>query len=504
MAGPLPPYADVVIVGAGLGGIATAAALRRAGFDDVVLLERADDVGGTWRDNTYPGCACDIPSVLYSYSFLPNPRWTRTYPGQEEIWDYIRDAVDRLGLTHAIHCGHDVQRCTWHERSGRWQVTTSGGRLTARVLVAAPGGLSEPSVPDIPGLADFPGTVFHSSRWDHGHDLTGRRVAVVGTGASAVQLVPQIQPLVDHLHVLQRTPPWILPRDDRAVPAWQRHLYDALPWTQKVPRALTYARLESRAVGFVTRPDLTSLAEPGARHHLEQAVADPWLRAALTPDYRLGCKRVLLSDDYYPALTRSNVTLVPHGLAEVDGTTLVASDGTRARVDTVILATGFHGSDPVIADRLFGREGVSLEEAWAGSPRAYLGSTVPGFPNLFLISGPNTGLGHNSIIYMIESQARYVANALAGMRDHGVARVEVRRDVARRYDAELDRRLAGTVWAQGGCASWYQDGTGRVAALWPGYTWQFRRRTRRFDPRDYLLRRVASPRSAAALRGFTA
>jgi len=488
---------DVAVVGAGLGGIATAAALREAGFTDLVVLERSDDLGGTWRDNTYPGCACDIPSVLYSYSFLPNPGWTRAYPGQGEIWAYIRGCADRLRLRDSIRYRHDVRRCTWDESTGRWDVVTSRGSLTARVLVVAPGGLSEPSIPNIPGLASFTGTVFHSARWNHHHDLRGRRVAVIGTGASAIQFIPHIQPLVEHLYVFQRTPAWVMPRDDRPIPDWLRRTYAAAPWTQRVPRLLTYARLESRAVAFVSRPELAALAEPAALRHLRRAVSDPDLRDALTPRYRLGCKRVLLSDDYYPALARPNVTVVPHGLAGVEGGTLTAADGSRANVDTVILATGFHGSDPVIADRVHGRGGTTLEGAWGGSPRAYLGTTVAGFPNLFMVSGPNTGLGHNSIIYMIESQARYVADALRGMRAHRVASAEVRADVMRRYNAEVDRRLAGTVWAQGGCASWYQDRTGRVAALWPGYTWQFRRSTRRFDPRDYVLRSAAAADRAA-------
>lgn len=482
---------DVAIIGAGLGGIATAAALRRRGFTDLVILERSDAAGGTWRDNTYPGCACDIPSVLYSYSFQPNPHWTRTYPGQQEIWSYLLDCIDRLNLADRIRCGHDVQKCTWDEDSGRWAIRTSRGTLTARVLIAAPGGLSEPFIPDIPGLARFPGTVFHTARWDHEHELRGRRVAVIGTGASAIQVIPRIQPLVEHLVVLQRTPAWVLPRNDQAIPPWRRFLHSVAPWTQLLPRAATYTLLESRAVAFVSRPELTSLAEPDALRHLRRGVHDPDLREALTPRYRLGCKRVLLSDDYYPALDQPNVSVVPHGLAEVRGTTLVATDGTRADVDTIILATGFHGADLVIADRIHGRGGTSLEVAWDGSPRAYLGSTVTGFPNLFLVSGPNTGLGHNSVIYMIESQARYIAEGLRGMRAHRVAGAEVRSEVMQRYNTEVDRRLARTVWTQGDCASWYQDRTGRVAALWPGYTWQFRRRTRRFDPRDYVLRPAA-------------
>lgn len=482
-------HLDVAVIGAGFGGIAAAYRLREAGFTDIAVLERAAEVGGVWRANTYPGCACDVPAALYSLSFAPNPAWSRKYAAQAEILRYQRDAVDRLGLRPLIRFDCDVRSCAWDDESRLWRLQTSQGVLTARVVVAAIGGLTVPSVPAVPGLSAFPGAVVHTADWG-GADLAGQRVAVVGTGASAVQVVPQLQRIAASLVVFQRTPPWVLPRRDHGYPAGAQRLFTAVPVAQRALRLATYLALESRAVAFVRDPALMRVAEREALRFLRREVADADLRRRLTPAYRLGCKRTLLSDDWYRSLTAGNVTVVSAALREVNGRVLTGADGSEHEVDAVVLATGFHVLDNPAWNVIVGRAGRTLAETFGASPRAYKGTAVPGFPNLFLITGPNTGLGHSSMIYMIESQAAYLVSALQGMRDHGVHDVEVRPEAVQRWNDDLDRRLARTVWASGGCTSYYNDSTGRPGVVWPGTTFGFRAATRRFDPGAYLLRRA--------------
>jgi len=474
----------VAIVGAGFGGIGIAIRLRQAGFDDLVVFERADDVGGTWRDNSYPGCACDVPSHLYSFSFAPNPGWTRSFSGQAEIWEYLRRCVDAYGLKSNLRLGCEVLGATWDQTTGRWCLDTSDGPDSADVLVAAAGPLSEPWMPPLPGLETFAGETFHSARWNHDLDLAGRRVAVVGTGASAAQFVPRIAPSVARLHLFQRTPAWVLPRRDRAITALERRFFAALPPAQRVVRAGIYWGREAFALGFL-RPPVMRFAQRVAARHLRRSIADPRLRAALTPDYTMGCKRVLLSDDFYPALVRDNVEVVTDAIAEVRPEGVVTVDGRVRDVDTIIFGTGFRVTDAPVAHRIRGRDGRSLTEAWQGSMRAYLGTTVHGFPNLFLLLGPNTGLGHNSVVFMAEAQIRYVVAALDHLRRTGAAAVEPTLRAQAAYVADVDRRMAGTVWLRGGCRSWYLDATGRNSTLWPGYSWTYRLRSRRFDPDAY-------------------
>jgi cation diffusion facilitator CzcD-associated flavoprotein CzcO len=480
-----PTHLRVAIVGGGFGGLGAAIRLSQRGVRDFLVFERADDLGGTWRDNAYPGCACDVPSHLYSFSFAPNPRWTRSFSSQPEIWEYLRDCARRFGILPRLRLGHEVRQLAWDQARRRWQVRTSRGTWTADVVVAATGPLSEPKVPALPGLGSFQGAAFHSARWDHGLDLRGRQVAVVGTGASAIQFVPEIQPRVARLRVFQRTAPWVLPRRDRDLSAAERWLYRTVPAAQRLARSSIYLAREGFTAGFL-HPRVMRLTQRLALRHLHRSVVDPELRARLTPDYTLGCKRVLLSNDYLPALTRQNVELVTAGIREVRPHGILTDDGVEHAADTIIFGTGFHVTDPPVGELALGRDGRTLAEVWQGSPKAHLGVTVAGFPNLFLLLGPNTGLGSTSVVLMIEAQIEYLLRALEFLRANGVAAVEPRPEVQQAYVAEVDGRMRPTVWSAGGCASWYMDRTGRVSALWPGLTLTYRRRLRRFDPDLHL------------------
>jgi cation diffusion facilitator CzcD-associated flavoprotein CzcO len=489
------PHVHVAIVGSGFAGLGMAIRLKRQGFDDFVVLERAGDIGGTWRDNHYPGCQCDVPSHLYSFSFAPNPGWTRTFSHQREIQAYLRRCAWDAGVMAHVRLRHEVTDAVWDEAAQVWRLQTSGGPFTARLLVAAPGALSEPSVPSIPGLERFEGKVFHSADWDHDHRLDGERVAVIGTGASAIQFVPQIQPRVGRLHLFQRTPAWIMPHPDRPIGRFERAVYRAFPAAQRLMRAAIYWARETFVVGFLHRRFMR-LPRRIARRHLRAQVPDPELRAKLEPSYEIGCKRILLSNDFYPALSQPNVEVVTGGAAEVRPSSIVDAAGVEREVDTIILGTGFHVTRMPIAERVRGRHGRALSEAWSEGMQAHLGTTVPGFPNLFVIPGPNTGLGHTSMVFMIESQIAYVLDCMRVMAKRDAGAVDVRPDAVATYNAEVQERMEGTVWLSG-CASWYLDASGRNTTLWPGFTMDFRRRTRRFDPADYELS-AAVPAPAAA------
>jgi cation diffusion facilitator CzcD-associated flavoprotein CzcO len=486
----------IVILGTGFSGLGMGVRLKRRGEDDFVLLEREKEVGGTWRANTYPGCRCDVPSHLYSFSFAPNPEWSSTFSPQAEILDYLRDCAERFGLMPHIRFGTELRGASWDEEERLWRIDTSRGPLTAEALVLGQGPLSEPAIPDLPGLESFEGASFHSARWDHEHDLTGERVAVIGTGASAIQFVPEIQPRAGRLHVFQRTAPWVMSRPDRPLSDAERRVYRRFPAAQLAMRAGIYWARESFVMMFRHR-GLGRMAERMALRHLRSQVRDPELRRKLTPTFAIGCKRILPSDEWYPALTRHNVEVVTDGIREVRAGSIVTADGTERPVDAIVFGTGFHVTDIPIADRVRGREGRSLSERWDGSPEAYLGTTVAGFPNLFLLAGPNTGLGHNSIVFMIESQINHVDGALQALRRRGAAAVEVRPEVQRSYNQELDRMTRGTVWVTGGCASYYIDRNGHNSTIWPTFTWPFHRRTRRFDEAAYSFdlapRRAAPP-----------
>jgi cation diffusion facilitator CzcD-associated flavoprotein CzcO len=485
----------IAILGTGFAGLGIAIKLKEAGEHDFVVLERAEDVGGTWRDNSYPGCQCDIPSHLYSFSFAPNPNWSRFFPTQPEIWDYLRSCADRYGIRPHIRFNHEVTGAEWDEAGGFWRVQTSQGELTAQFIVSGQGGLSEPQLPDIPGVESFAGRMFHSAQWDHDYDLRGKRVAVIGTGASSIQFVPKIQPEVAQLTLFQRTPPWIMPHPDREVRGYEKWLFRHLPFTQKLFRAGIYAFFESRVLPFTKKPDLMKAGEQIAKRHMRKQIPDDAeLRRKLTPTYRMGCKRVLMSNTYYRALAQPNADVVTDPIAEIRPDAVVTAGGEVHEVDAIILGTGFYVTELPMGDWVRGRGGRTLAEVFDGSPQGYLGTTVAGFPNLFLLTGPNTGLGHNSIVYMLESQFTYVLDALRVMDRRGAGVVEVRPEAQRAFNAEIQKAMKGTVWTTGGCASWYIDRNGLNTTLWPGWTWDFRRRTRRFDPKPYVL----SPAPAVA------
>jgi cation diffusion facilitator CzcD-associated flavoprotein CzcO len=477
---------DIVIVGSGFSGLGMAIRLKQAGVSDFVVVERAGEVGGTWQANTYPGCACDVPSHLYSFSFAPNPEWTQTYSPQPEIWDYLRRCADEYGLRPHIRLSTAVESATWLDEERRWEIETSRGTLRARVVVAGMGPLTEPRIPDLPGLDTFEGATFHSARWDHDFDLAGKRVASIGTGASAIQYVPAIQPQVERLHVFQRTPPWVMPHTNRPISGRERRVYRALPAVQRLVRGGIYAGRELLVVGFVFRPRLMRALERIARRHMRSEISDPALLEKVTPDYTIGCKRILPSNRWYRTLGKPNVELVTAGVKEVRARSIVDADGVERPVDAIVFGTGFHVTDIPAAHRVRGRGGVLLDDIWHGSPRAYLGSAVAGFPNLFFLLGPNTGLGHSSMVFMIESQIAHVMAALGHMRDRRAETIEVRPEAQERYNAEIERRMPGTVWSTG-CASWYLDHTGRNATIWPDWTWRFRRRAERLRPDDYAL-----------------
>jgi cation diffusion facilitator CzcD-associated flavoprotein CzcO len=480
---------EVAIVGSGFAGLGAAIRLRDAGIEDLVVLERAGELGGTWRENTYPGCACDVPSHLYSFSFALNPNWSRFYAPQREILEYLQRVAHDRGVADRIAYGAEVSSGRWDEREQRWHLRTSAGAVRARALIAAAGPLSEPSIPGIPGLARFGGKVFHSARWDHDHDLRGERVAVIGTGASAAQFVPHVQRRAVQLDVYQRTPPWIMPRADHGVPGLERAVFRHVPYAQRSVRALIYYALELLVIGLTIDQRVLSLLESVARANLRLAVRDPVLRAKLTPDYRIGCKRIIFSDDYLPALTRDNVELVTASINTIDERGIRTADGVHRPADTIILGTGFRTWDAPVAELLVGRDGRTLADAWReGGPQAYVGTVVSGFPNLFLLIGPNTGLGNNSMVNIIEAQLVFVLAALRELAGPGVAALDVRREVQDRYNVRLQRRMQGTVWTDGGCKSWYltEDGTNRT--LWPSFSDAFKRRLARYDPKDFEYR----------------
>jgi cation diffusion facilitator CzcD-associated flavoprotein CzcO len=484
---PAPTSTRVAVVGTGFAGLGASIALSRAGIDHLVL-EKADDLGGTWRDNTYPGCRCDVPSHLYSFSFAPNPDWSETYSPQPEIHRYLRTTAEDHGVLDRIRFRSEVQDAAWDPAQQRWRLTTPSGEVVAEHLILGYGPLSVPSIPDLPGLDDFEGTAFHSAQWRSDHDLRGERVAVIGTGASAIQFVPQIQPDVAHLTLFQRTPPWVLPHRNRRITRGERALYRAVPATQKLVRGLVYWSREAFVTSMLRNGKTLENMEKLARKHLHDSVDDPDLRATLTPDYRPGCKRLLPSNDYYPAVAQPNVDVVTDKIVRVTPTGIVTADGTEHEVDTIIFGTGFKVTDNPVAEWVRGADGRTLAEHWSEhGMQAYLGTTVPRFPNLYLLAGPNTGIGHTSLVVMIEAQLRYVLGALEAQERTGAGALEVRRSVLATYTDEIQRKAAKTVWNTGGCASWYLDDQGRNTTIWPDYTFRFRRRTKRFDARAYEL-----------------
>ena len=478
----------VLIIGTGFAGLGMAIRLKQAGIDDFTILEKASSLGGTWRDNHYPGAACDVPSPLYSFSFEPNPRWSRLFAPQREILAYLEHCADKYGLRKHIRFDCGVTRAVFDEKRGQWEVqTTDGQTLRARSIVAGCGGLSKPSLPDIPGLKSFAGKVFHTARWDHSHALEGKRVAVIGTGASAIQVVPAIAPQVASLKLFQRTPPWIIPKPDPSFSARAQGVFAKVPAVQRLTRNAIYWLLEAFALGFVIDPRLMKPRQNQALAYLARAVKDPVLREKLTPKYTIGCKRILFTNDYFPAVQRDNVELVTDAIDHIDENGVVTKDGARRDVDAIVLATGFQAAEACAPFEVVGRQGRDLATVWRDGAEAYLGTTVAGFPNFFTIVGPNTGLGHSSMVFMIESQVQYILSALRLMRDRHLKTVDVQEGAQARYNQRLHERLNNTVWSKGGCTSWYQTRSGKNTTLWPGFTFEYRLKTRRFDPRPYEL-----------------
>ena len=471
----------VGIIGAGFAGLGTAIRLRQAGFTDVTVYERAAELGGTWRDNTYPGCACDIPSVLYSFSFAPNPEWTRMYPSQPEIWDYLRRLARAHGLLERIRFGAEMRAARWDEASRTWRLSfKDGSEASVDVLVSASGFLNKPALPQLPGLGGFEGAAFHSSQWRHDVDLAGKRVALVGTGASAIQILPEIAKTAAKVHVFQRTPPWVLPRLDRAFSARERRWFRRLPLLQRLSRWRLYLRQELLVTGFLGGAWIQKRFRQYAAGLLERQVPDAALRAKLTPAYAPGCKRLLVSNDWYPALQRPNVELLAEPAARLEGRRIVGASGAAREVDAVAFATGFVATEFVAPVKVHGRGGVELGELWKDGAASHLGISVAGFPNAFFIVGPNTGLGHNSIIFMIEAQLNYLVGALKS----GARVLELLPEVQSKSYAAVQRRMKKTVWASG-CRSWYLSADGRNDTLWPGSTLEYWWRTLRFDAASY-------------------
>jgi cation diffusion facilitator CzcD-associated flavoprotein CzcO len=479
------------IVGSGFSGLGAAISLANAGYSgaDVLILERRDGVGGTWHDNSYPGCRCDVPSNLYSFSFAPNPSWTETFSAQPEIERYLQKTAREFGVLDRIAFNTALERAAWDASSSRWQLTTSRGSLTADFLISGAGPLSEPSVPDLPGASTFAGTSFHSAQWDHSVDLTGRRIAIIGTGASTIQFLPIVQRSAGHITLFQRTPPWVFPHRNRPTLAVERALYRLFPPLQRFSRFRIYWMSEFTLGTLLIRnsPFLKRMESIG-RRILARQVKDPELRAKVTPDYTPGCKRLLQSNDYYPALQRPNVSVETEKIIELVPDGVVTADGVIHKVDTIIYGTGFLVTDNPVAGQIIGREGLSLAEHWAATGmQAYCGTTIAGFPNFFMLAGPNTGIGHTSLVVMIEAQTAHVVGALAALSAAGASVVDVRPEVLDRWETEVQAKAAPTVWNSGGCSSWYLDTEGRNSTLWPDYTFRFIRKTRTFNPADYIL-----------------
>ena len=490
-------HVHTFVIGAGFGGLCTAIKLQDAGESDFLVAERGDDVGGTWRDNTYPGAACDVPSQLYSYSFAPNRDWSRSFSPQPEIQAYIQRVAQESGVLDRFRFGTTVEDARWDDEATLWHIRTTGqgqsNDYTADVLVSAAGALSDPKLPDIDGIDSFQGEVFHSAQWDHDYDLTGKRVAIIGTGASSIQIVPEVAKRVAHLDVYQRTAPYVIPRMDRAYTGLERFAFKHVPGVQRMYRTGVYFSREALVPSFVIDPRLAMPAKRAALANIGRGIKDPELRERVTPTFEIGCKRILISNDWYPALARDNVDLVTDGISKITPNAVVTRDGTEREIDVLIVATGFHTTDLPIASRIHGRQGESLADHFKQiGMQAYKGATVNGFPNLFFVVGPNTGLGHSSMVFMIESQVAYAVDAVKTMRRQDVVAVEPTKQAQQSWNEDVQERMKRTVWSTGGCSSWYLDEHGRNVTLWPRTTYKFRQLTARFDTENYVARHATT------------
>ena len=478
----------VLIIGSGFGGQCAAVNLLKAGIDDFRVLERRDFFGGTWCQNTYPGAAVDVPSPLYSLSFA-SYRWSQMFAEQAELQRYTEQVIEQFGLRKRVELQANVERIEWNEAEKHWAVhTASKGIFYAQFVINASGPLSQPVIPRIRGKDRFRGKTFHTNHWDHSYDYRGKRVAIVGSGASAVQVIPVIAPQVDQLHVFQRTPHWVLPRADRRFGSIQRWLLGVKP-AYNLLRWLIYWQFETRVIAFKYSKPAIRLVQRQAMRWLKHQVPDPNLRAKLVPDFAIGCKRVLLSNTYYPALSRANVTLHTReqGVASLDESGINTADGAHIDVDLIIWSTGYDATDGVISYPVSGKNAVQLRDVWAEYPRAYLGTSLPDFPNLFIVTGPNTGIGHTSALFIIESQMNYIIDCIRTVQTKGLRSIEVRPEAERTYTAMIHREMERTVWKSGGCHSWYQSKSGHVIAMFPGFSFSYHRLTRALKPADHIL-----------------
>jgi len=485
----LPQHINVTvaIVGTGFSGLGMAIKLKQAGLDDFVVLERGASVGGTWRDNHYPGAACDVASHLYSFSFEPKTDWSRAFARQQEIRAYLEHCADKYDIRRHIIFNTTVAEARFDEVDGLWHGRSSkGDTLTAKYVVAGIGALSNPAIPALKGIESFEGAAFHSAQWRDDVELSGKKVVVIGTGASAIQFVPQIQPKVGKLTLLQRTAPWVLPKPDRAFYGIEKTAFARLPLTRELYRSFLYFRNESQAIAFSINPKLMKLVKYVGQFHIRQHIKDEKLRAVVTPDYLPGCKRILLSNDYYPALAQPNVEVLNSGVREVRAHSVITSDGREVPCDAIIYGTGFAVHDYLGGMKITNRHGADVGASWKDGAEAYLGTAVAGYPNMFMLMGPNTGLGHNSMVYMIESQIRFAVQAIQFAERKQLAYIDVRQSVQDKFNAGLQERLHKAIWETGGCNSWYLNASGKNSTLWPGFTFEFRARTWFFRSADFL------------------
>ncbi|MGV0737789.1 FAD-dependent oxidoreductase [Mycobacterium syngnathidarum] len=497
----IEPTYDVVVIGAGFAGLCAAITLRRNGIDNFVILEKGDDVGGTWRENTYPGAACDVMSHMYSFSFAPKTDWTRGYARQPEILDYLRDVTESHDLRRSIRFGVEVVSEVFDDDGDQWTVTSESGEVfTARVVIAGTGPLHIPNIPALLGADRFAGSTFHSARWDHSLDLAGKRVAVIGTGASAVQFIPRVAERAAHVDVFQRTPSWVLPKLDRQILGLEQTACRAIPGLRRLMRAGIYFSHEA-LIGVFLKPKYMPIVRSVAKAHLRRQVRDPWLRAQLTPDYEIGCKRIVMDNQFYPALQRANVSLVTKPIEAVTSSGIRTADGVDHGVDVIVYGTGFKVADKYVDQTIVGSGGTTVQQLWRNGPQAYLGMATHGLPNYFMLMGPNTGVGNQSIVFMIEAQARYIAAILRAMRDYTSTRVEVKSHVQQQFNRNLQRASHGTVWTSGGCRSWYLDDDGVNRAIWPGSTLSYWRTTRAINLADFEFTRPEDRENDDAYHG---